>query len=104
VGGLVSRCRENTPGAGIHVKANHRAQRFVRSVSARAPAIQTLADFWTNTLQPALATVWAFIQGSVIPILQEVLTWLATGRSAEAIAALRNAIYASDLPGVHRLT
>lgn len=32
-------------------------------------ALQTLAQFWTNTLQPALAQVWSFIQTNVIPLL-----------------------------------
>jgi hypothetical protein len=41
-------------------------------------AIQAVSDFWTNTLQPALAAVWGFIQQNVIPILSEIVTWLAT--------------------------
>ena len=40
------------------------------------PVIETLAAFWTNTLQPALAAVWAFITGSVVPAFQDLLAWL----------------------------
>ncbi len=36
-------------------------------------AIQTAADLWSGTLQPALATVIGFIQTTVIPILSGVL-------------------------------
>jgi uncharacterized membrane protein len=32
-------------------------------------ALQTLSDFWTGTLQPALAAVWGFISKVLIPIL-----------------------------------
>lgn len=39
-------------------------------------AIQALSDFWTNTLQPAIATVWAYIQENVIPLLIELGAWL----------------------------
>jgi xanthosine utilization system XapX-like protein len=34
-------------------------------------AIQTLSDFWTNVLQPALQVVWDFVQSSVIPLYTE---------------------------------
>lgn len=33
-------------------------------------AIQTLANFWTTTLQPALATVGGYIQTYVVPVLK----------------------------------
>lgn len=36
-------------------------------------ALQTVSDFWTNTLLPALSAVWAFIQDSVIPIVQQLV-------------------------------
>lgn len=32
--------------------------------------IQTLSDYWTDTLWPALQKVWQFIQDNVIPIIQ----------------------------------
>jgi TP901 family phage tail tape measure protein len=31
-------------------------------------AIQTLTDFWTNTLLPAINAVWAFIQDPLVPL------------------------------------
>src|SRR3989304_5890193 len=40
-------------------------------------AIQKLSDFWTNTLQPAIAAVWGFIKDSVIPIFIDIVSWLA---------------------------
>ncbi|OGC95316.1 MAG: hypothetical protein A2W25_05210 [candidate division Zixibacteria bacterium RBG_16_53_22] len=40
-------------------------------------AIQILSDFWTNTLQPAIQTVWAWISGTLIPFLSDTLfPWL----------------------------
>lgn len=42
------------------------------------PAIATLADFWTNTLKPAISAVWQFIQTNVFPVFETLLTWLAT--------------------------
>lgn len=35
-------------------------------------AVQATADFWNNTLQPALEAVWEFIESSVIPTIQNV--------------------------------
>jgi TP901 family phage tail tape measure protein len=35
------------------------------------PAIKTLSSFWTDTLQPALAAVWSFLQGKVFPVLSD---------------------------------
>lgn len=32
-------------------------------------AVQTLTDFWNNTLLPVLQTVWSFLQANVFPIL-----------------------------------
>jgi phage-related protein len=40
-------------------------------------AIQTLSDFWTNTLQPALQTFWGWVQTTVFPIVQQLIDWLA---------------------------
>lgn len=40
-------------------------------------ALQTLSTFWTTVLQPALAAVWGFIQTSVIPALSTLWGWLA---------------------------
>jgi phage-related protein len=37
-------------------------------------AIQVLSDFWTNTLKPAMETVWTFITDKVIPILVTLVT------------------------------
>lgn len=46
-------------------------------LSATLPvAIQTLAGFWTNTLAPAMAAVWEFIQANVIPLFTMLWTWL----------------------------
>ena len=39
-----------------------------------------------------------------LPTRRVVLAWRRSFTRYEAIAALRNAIYASDLPGVQRLT
>jgi phage-related protein len=33
-------------------------------------AIQTLSNFWTNTLKPAMQIVWDFISGSLFPLFQ----------------------------------
>lgn len=33
-------------------------------------AIQGLSDFWTNTLLPAVQTVWEFLQTNLFPVLQ----------------------------------
>jgi TP901 family phage tail tape measure protein len=41
-------------------------------------AIQTLAAFWTNTLAPALTALWTFWTTSVFPALQTLWDWLAT--------------------------
>lgn len=41
-------------------------------------AVQTLADFWTGTLEPALAQTGAFISSTVIPILADLGAWLQT--------------------------
>lgn len=38
-------------------------------------ALATAGSFWTNTLLPALTKVWSFIQTSVIPIFQTVVSW-----------------------------
>ena len=40
-------------------------------------AIQTLSDFWTNVLQPAITTVWSWMSTVLIPFLQgTVFPWL----------------------------
>ena len=40
-------------------------------------AIQTLTNFWTNTLQPAMLAVWAWMSGTLIPFLTgTVFPWL----------------------------
>ncbi len=40
-------------------------------------AIQTLANFWTGVLQPAIQTVWTWMQTVLIPFLQNtVFPWL----------------------------
>jgi TP901 family phage tail tape measure protein len=36
-------------------------------------AIQLLSDYWTNVLKPAIETVWAFLNASAIPYLQNVV-------------------------------
>lgn len=40
-------------------------------------AIQTLSDYWTGTLQPALATFWSWVESTVFPIIQQLIAWLA---------------------------
>lgn len=37
-------------------------------------AIETVRNFWLNTLQPALQTVWDFIANTLIPIFVEIAT------------------------------
>ncbi len=40
-------------------------------------ALQTLSDFWTGVLQPAIVQVWAWMQAVLIPFIQDVLyTWI----------------------------
>lgn len=39
-------------------------------------AIQTLSDFWTNTLWPAIQSVSSYINEVVIPTMQDVWNWL----------------------------
>jgi hypothetical protein len=40
-------------------------------------AIQTLSDFWTNTLKPAITTVWNWMSTVLVPFLvNEVYPWL----------------------------
>jgi hypothetical protein len=39
-------------------------------------AIQTVSNYWTGTLQPAIMQVWGFIQGQVLPVLQVLWSWL----------------------------
>jgi len=42
-------------------------------------AIQVLSDFWTGTLLPAITTVWNWMNGTLIPFLQNtVFPWLQT--------------------------
>lgn len=41
-------------------------------------AIQAASDFFTNTLLPALNTIWTFIQNNVLPIFATVAQWLQT--------------------------
>jgi len=41
-------------------------------------ALQTLSNFWTGTLQPALAAFWGWVQGTVFPLLTQLWDWLAT--------------------------
>jgi phage-related protein len=50
-------------------------------------AIQTLSDFWTNTLQPALAEFFGWVQSDVFPALQTLFDWLAVN-VPEAIQTL----------------
>ena len=39
-------------------------------------AIEVAAGFWTNTLQPAIAAVWAWMQESLFPTLSGLWGWL----------------------------
>lgn len=39
-------------------------------------AIETARAFWEDTLKPALETVWAFIQDSIVPIFEALVIWL----------------------------
>jgi hypothetical protein len=42
-------------------------------------ALQTLSDFWTNILQPAIQTVWSWMSTTLIPFLTDtVFPWLQT--------------------------
>ncbi|HEX7973838.1 MAG TPA: phage tail tape measure protein [Anaerolineales bacterium] len=53
-------------------------------------AITTLAGFWTGTLQPALQTVWNFLNTYIFPIFRELVDvyFLAWTRGLEALAGL----------------
>ena len=56
---------------------------------------------------PASAELVRYLQdddGGPSPSRRVVLAWRRSFTRYEAIAALRNAIYACELPGVHRLT
>jgi hypothetical protein len=48
-----------------------------------------LANFWTNTLQPAIAAVWSWMTTSLFPTLLALWTWLSTTLTA-AITTLSN--------------
>lgn len=39
-------------------------------------AIQTIADFWEDTLRPALAALVEFIKDDVVPVVETVVEWL----------------------------
>jgi hypothetical protein len=51
-------------------------------------AIQTLKDFWENTLLPAIKKVWAWVQDQVFPIIIKLIDWLKT-HIPEAIQTLQ---------------
>ena len=50
-------------------------------------AIQTVSDFWTNTLLPVLKNIWAFMNEYLFPLFQAIGEFLSAGFSL-AITAL----------------
>jgi hypothetical protein len=53
-------------------------------------AIQTLANYWTNTLQPAIMAVWSWLSTVLFPFLASVAELISAvvGKAVEALAGL----------------